>query len=166
MKHTRHLWIALLVVVALGAGLAIARAIAVPKSFGWRDGWQYRGDSLDEQRSLPLVHAAEAGCLSSECHGEKAAKDESRIVLKGGHASLACQACHGPAQAHVDSQGKESQSVACDDSGLCMLCHAQVAGRPASIKQIASFEEHKKEKSGEQEKTCVDCHDSHTCEQK
>jgi hypothetical protein len=164
MENTKHLWIALLIVVAVGAGGALVLSLGVPSSFGWRDGWQYRGESLEEQKNRPMAYAEEGSCLRPECHGEKAAKEEFKIILKGGHKSIQCQACHGPALKHVESQGKEHEPVASKENDLCMNCHAKLTGRPASVKQIEDFEKHKKDMGGEKEKTCIECHDSHTCE--
>jgi hypothetical protein len=163
MKHTRHLLIAALIVVVVGAGGAFVLSLGVPASFGWRDGWQYRGDSLEEQKNIPFRFAGDGACLRPECHGDKA-KEEYQVALGGGHKAVACEACHGPASIHVDTMGKEDKPTASKEPALCMTCHAKVVARPAAVKQIDDFESHRKIMGGDKETTCVDCHDSHTGE--
>lgn len=163
MEHSKHLLIALLVTLAVAAGGGIALSSLVPESFEWRDGWHYRADSLAEEKEIDFEYAADGSCLRPECHGEKAGRGELAIVLKEGHEALSCQTCHGPAEKHVRSEGKEPGPKAPTDLKSCMLCHLALAGRPARIEQISSFEAHRMDMRGPDFENCLQCHGAHAC---
>jgi len=163
MRHAKHLLIALGVIVVAGAGgFGVLRSM-IPDDFGNRGGSYFRASSLDEQKELPMRDAQERSCLRPACHG-KEAPEKQRTELSGGHKEINCQACHGPAFYHVASDGKEQPPKPSEEISLCLNCHLAVTGRPKSVKQIDDFESHLEDMGGEDEKSCVDCHDSHTCE--
>jgi hypothetical protein len=166
MQHSKHVVFVLLVVVVVAIAGALALAALVPESFGWRDGHYYRQDALDEQKDpegmrFPLVYAAADSCLRAECHGEEAKQEELQVFVGGGHETVGCQICHGPAVYHVESEGKEHAPHAPVTTSLCLTCHAAMVGRPADFKQIADFDEHRTEHKGPMRENCIACHDYH-----
>lgn len=121
------------------------RAIVVPKSYGLYG--PYRADALEEIRARPLVFAGQAVCAG--CHPEEAAVRDA-----GKHASVSCEACHGPAAAHADdpAQAPGAKPAA---TPLCSRCHEADAAKPKWFKQVVSSQH-----SGGA--GCGDCHQPHS----
>ncbi len=167
MRHAKHFIAALcVVVVVVGAGATVL-ALLVPRGFTEEHGYRFRKQALVEETQKPLTYAPEKSCLQADCHGEKA-PEERAIELAGGHEQMGCQACHGPALAHVQSKGKEKAPVmpeaVAELTAVCMHCHKVRAGLPKKFGSVEDFESHRSDMGGEDEETCVDCHDPHTCE--
>ena len=160
MKDYKHLLFVVLIGVGVGAVSVAVGYLLIPESFGWRDGLYYREVSLDDEKQDALRYAAAGSCSAPECHGE----GDHKVVMEGLHTAVACQACHGPSQAHVAAEGARDAPLAPKEIALCMDCHLTVEGRPAGYKQIPGFKEHLAEKGGEDQSACVDCHDPHTKE--
>ena len=167
MQHYKHLLVVLLILLVVGtAGVLVGKSL-IPADFHWRDGWFYRAESLEDHARYdppaPAFAAAES-CLRAECHGEKAAKKEHRIELAAGHEDIGCQACHGPALEHVKSAGTKPGPTLGKDDAVCWLCHRVMPGRPPSFKVIDELEGHVEDVGGDDQDSCFDCHNPHTCE--
>jgi len=167
MQKGKQILAALCVIVIVVGGGACLLAFLAPSETVEIHGYRFRGKALLQEQKKPLVYAPERSCLASDCHGEKA-PEQRAVELSGGHKAIACQACHGPALEHVRSKGKEKAPAMPTEAepltNLCMLCHALRAGLPKGFKTISDFETHRDDMGGQDEETCVDCHDPHTCE--
>ena len=112
----------------------------------------------------PVPDEASARCAA--CHA-----DHHRYWSKGGHASVACEACHGPAGDHVLEEIEERPSMLLAGNEQCMSCHGRRADRTddplrtieSLEKHIRDIEEHHviKVKQARERKKCVFCHDPH-----
>jgi hypothetical protein len=167
MKHGKHLLFAFLVIVIAGLGGAIGLSALVPDDFGLQEGGRsYRGGSLAEhadRKDPPMAYAASDSCQRPDCHGAKAEDEELRVILDDGHEKIGCQTCHGPGHSHVEYGGTEDAPVASATAEACLVCHRRVAGRPAAIKQITDLKSHLADVKGDEQETCVACHNPHTC---
>ncbi|HAK93589.1 MAG TPA: hypothetical protein DCM87_00910 [Planctomycetes bacterium] len=191
MKHIRHILVAAVAALAAAAAAVVVLSMLVPADFGTHPpGWSYRQGSLKENAGAPpLAYAAEESCAQKSCHGGENPVARLNTTLRGGHKNIGCQACHGPGQAHVASGGakdgpviwkpetrvgaaeydklpkEEQQKI--DDAraafhvGFCMGCHQELAGKPASLPQVASFEKHRKQNGDGSEAGCTSCHSAH-----
>jgi len=125
-------------------GLILVRYFLVPKSFG-RFG-HYRADAVPEIARLPIRYAGHLVC--GECHDDVAAM---KIVSK--HASVACEACHGPGQSHSQDP-TETKIFVPADRKTCGYCHNYNATRPSGFPQIDPATH------GDNE-ACMSCHNPH-----
>jgi hypothetical protein len=123
----------------------VLRSQFVPKSFG--KAGHYRYDALAEIESRPVVYAGHQAC--EDCHS-----DIVKVKTDGKHAHVNCEACHGPAENHVQDPASVKPTLP-DTKVLCARCHAQVAGRPATFPQVDI-----KEHSGGE--ACKTCHQPHS----
>ena len=135
-----------LILLAVGIVVTyfIARYFLTPPSFG-QYGW-YRGEALAELRTPGTVFAGKAAC-TEVCHEEVGQK-----LSKNGHKTVSCEACHGPAQDHVD----KPEVVKPPKLGYstCVRCHEANPSRPKAHKQIASKTHYTGSK-------CSECHEPH-----
>jgi len=132
----------ILLTIGIVTTYLLAREFLTPPSFG-QYGW-YRGEALVEIRSPEPVFAGKKLC--AECHAEQAAK-----VAERGHKSLACEGCHGAAQAHAVNPDIKTQILTYSH---CVRCHEVNLSRPAWHKQIDTKEHFPGE-------ACTDCHPPH-----
>ena len=137
---TRLVYLTLAIVVSY----FVARWFLVPSSFG-QYGW-YRGDALKEISALPISYAGRETCM--ECHEEQAAK-----LDKGGHKSVRCESCHGPAGAHANDMSLDPPRIV--DPKFCLRCHEANPARPLKFPQVVS-EDHPSDQK------CVECHVPHS----
>lgn len=97
--------------------------------------------------SLPAVYADSSSCAGADCHG-----DIYQAWATSAHGTVACENCHGPAQAHVEDA---TTKVMSDTSPqLCETCHAQLAARPSAFPQIEPTQHYP-------ESACPSCHLPH-----
>lgn len=94
--------------------------------------------------SLPIQYVGSSVCI--DCHQGKYDMWE-----KGNHRTVACENCHGPARAHLETKTPESLDTSRE---LCGLCHARLVSRPSDFPQVDMAV------MGGDEK-CVACHDPH-----
>ncbi len=90
-----------------------------------------------------------------KCHKEIAVQTTSHRILARLHPDGACEACHGPAKAHVEDPFSVPLTKSLDASGkaaLCLTCHR---GFPD---HAANWETTDFAKSGQ---TCAECHKPH-----
>jgi hypothetical protein len=161
-RHAGHVKrMALLFAVGIAA-LLVARWMLTPKDFGVYG--FYRAGALTDVRARHISYAGRAAC--EECHagtydppdpppGAKAivAKaDGARPATENKHSILRCEACHGPLAAHADDPEKAVPKVGADR--LCLTCHREVPGRPASQPQVVPGDH------GDND-PCVSCHKPH-----
>lgn len=141
----------MVILIVLVVCFALVRFLAVPESFGIYG--YYRGDNLEEQMNMPLVHLESAFC--QECHQEEFSDWQAN-----NHRTVNCEVCHGHWEIH-NGNLKTMTAVKSDDA--CMLCHQALTGRPESVSLIQSLELHlaELEESGTDKQTCVECHEPH-----
>lgn len=143
-KDTGHLFrFALLFVVAFVVFLAM-RHLVVPKSFGQYG--HYRGAAIGEMSARPIHYAGHDACET--CHA-----DILQTKSSGKHATVNCEACHGPLAKHAEDPSLQPAKL--DTAVLCAGCHAASAAKPAIIKQV-DVEQHSSGLS------CETCHKPHS----
>jgi hypothetical protein len=131
-----------LLAVGIVGSYSIARYFLTPASFG-HYGW-YRGDAVTELQAREPVFAGAKAC--EECHS-----DELNKLLKNGHKSLSCEACHGPGQAHADNPDVKIGHL---NYSPCVRCHEANPSRPKWHKQVVSKNHYTGSK-------CTECHVPH-----
>jgi hypothetical protein len=143
LEHREHL----VRLAALFAGAALvffaARAVLVPDDFG--ELGHYRAGALADAASRTAAFAGRASCL--DCHG-----DAGDALHGGKHASVGCEACHGPLAAHA-ADPAEAKAVRPAAASLCPVCHERNVAKPRSFPQV-ELKEHA-------EGPCSDCHAPH-----
>ncbi len=139
-----HVKLVVLILVVFAIVFAAVRAVVIPDSFGKYG--HYRGDSLEENKNLPLVYSESSAC--KDCHALHF-KDWSENQHKG----VNCETCHGPALNHVESP-TAIKPIAETSKELCRRCHAFMASRPSGFPQV-DFETHNPGKK------CRSCHNPH-----
>ncbi len=132
----------LLLVVGIVVCYSVARYFLTPRSFR-QYGW-FRGEALAEIAARPTTFGGKQAC--EECHS-----DEIQKLLKDGHKTLSCEACHGPAQAHVENPDVKLQVL---NFGHCARCHEANPSRPKWHKQIVIKDHYTGSK-------CTECHVPH-----
>ena len=122
----------------------IVRSLLVPADFGVAG--FYRFGALEAARVPAMQHAGEAACV--ECHTEVVSlRKEAR------HATVRCEACHGPAAKHVDAPF-DVRLATLDPRGLCLQCHTAGPGKPARFPQVVPADHGP-------DQPCADCHKPH-----
>lgn len=159
-RHAGHV-LRMGAVFALGiVALLVARWMLTPADFG-KYGF-YRPGALDDIKARPISYAGRVAC--EECHAgtyepsdevlarAKKAPAGEEVNLANKHDVQSCESCHGPLAAHADDPEKAVPKVGTDK--LCMTCHAEVPGRPASHPQVLAGDH------GDND-PCVSCHKPH-----
>lgn len=124
--------------------LVVMRRVLMPKTFGQLG--HYRAQAIDEIVARPIKYAGREAC--SECHD-----DIATVRRAGRHQTLACETCHGPAQAHVSSGG-EVKPIVPRERAFCPQCHGFDPARPTGFPQIDPA-------THNPVKRCVGCHNPH-----
>jgi cytochrome c553 len=139
------------VIVVAAAGMSVA--LLVGATMAWSPYLEFSLQRDADARSwaaLDTTFASSSTC--GRCHEAEAAKAVSRS-----HEGIGCQSCHGPLDAHVeagDAADSATVEVAVPTDGVCVRCHAQADGRPATLRQIVP--------SAHYVSVCLQCHDPHT----
>ena len=144
-KDAEHLFRLLSV---LGMGLIVfvlLRGSLVPHSFGQYG--HYRGDAIAETALRPASFAGHQTCET--CHS-----DILEQKVKGKHARVNCEACHGAMSNHADDPGSV-KPVKLDPAKLCIRCHEANQAKPRNFPQVISVEH----SSGA---SCELCHQPHS----
>ncbi len=123
----------------------VIRGYVVPKSFGQYG--HYRAAAIGEIAARPVKFAGHEACET--CH-----TDVHDLKIKGKHAHVNCEACHGAQSAHAADPGSVTPAKL-DTALLCVRCHSASAARPKGFPQVAA-EEHA---SGV---PCETCHQPHS----
>jgi len=125
-------------------GLGVVRHFLVPKTFG--DYGHYRAQAVIDNASHELAYAGHEAC--ADCHddivGRKAQSE---------HAGVACEACHGPGEAHTQDP-TEVTLPAPRQRAYCPLCHGYDPARPTGFPQILPTMHNPGH-------PCITCHDPH-----
>ncbi|MBI4876576.1 MAG: hypothetical protein HY822_18215 [Acidobacteria bacterium] len=135
-----------LVFALLIAALLSARWFLVPKTFG--QAGHYRAAAVDDVIATKVRYAWREACPM--CHPDVAGKNQN-----GRHRAVACEVCHGAAQAHADAP--EKHPAIPRQRKFCAICHAYDAGRPTGFPQIDSA-------AHNPAKSCLSCHNPHAPE--
>jgi len=143
----------LAVVSIVGGSLLLSVALFAGAVMAWSpylDFSLHRDVDARSWAALDLSFASSSTC--ARCH-----EPESARLLSGSHATIGCQSCHGPLQAHVDAGDDANAStvaVAVPTNEVCVRCHVFTEGRPDAQAQIVSIQHYVSE--------CLACHDPHT----
>ena len=116
--------VAIIAIASLAIGTALFLATAAYAAFG-----NGRAAVNAESWALRPMRIAPDGCVS--CHPTQAAQQASNK-----HAGIDCQTCHGPAGAHPGSDPTAIAQITKPTAAVCIQCHTQVVGRPASFAQV------------------------------
>jgi hypothetical protein len=122
----------------------IVRTLLIPEGFGVYG--HYRAGALEDNKKVKLVHAGRAAC--ADCHS-----DQPEALKASRHATVGCEACHGPLAAHAEDPSKLTPKRP-DPKTLCLVCHMANVAKPAGFKQIL-LQDHP-------EGVCNECHDPHS----
>jgi len=145
LKDAGHLFrFAALFVVAFLIFWGIRRYV-VPPTFGQYG--HYRAAAITEIVSRPLRFAGHDACEA--CHIDVLERKKA-----GKHASVNCEACHGPQAQHAADPSNVTPAKL-DTATLCVRCHAHSAARSAAFPQV-NADEHS---SGV---PCETCHQPHS----
>ncbi len=153
MEHSKHVARVLILVVVVLIVFHIVRTLFTPRSFG-RYG-HYRADNVQEQMALPVAYGERGSCIP--CHA-----DTMGLAGSGGHASVECEACHGPVVTHIQDGKRYAEMSRSRSMGLCLRCHERLDARPSNFPQI-KLDEHVPRGQGAPPKdVCFECHDPHS----
>jgi Cytochrome c554 and c-prime len=137
----------------LGGAAVLSVVLLVGAAMAWDPYVEYSLDREVDARSwasLDQEYASAGMCL--DCHAPEAAK-----ATTASHEGIGCQSCHGPLLEHVRA-GEETDSstvaVKVPTEELCLRCHVQADGRPASIREIVVADHYVP--------ACLACHDPHS----
>ena len=122
----------------------VARGLLVPAGFGQYG--HFRAGALADNRAHQLRFAGRAAC--ADCHDDVV---KSRVGSK--HASIGCEACHGPLAAHAADPDTQKPQLP-DAAVLCVRCHQANVARPAAFPQVDPREH------GDGQR-CTECHKPH-----
>ena len=144
----------ILIFVGVIVLVVVARILILPES--WGEYGYYRGDSINEEASHPLVHGTNDSCKA--CHEELYGMKKA-----GAHQRLSCEACHAPVTEHV-YDGKKFADMpvrkGMTQTTLCLKCHQSVLGRPEKFPMIA-YPAHMEEQEVKLTHDCNRCHTVH-----
>ena len=148
-------WKGALGLVVAGVGLvAVAGVAAVGIAWAYGEFGFHPEESARSWAALPPQYAEPAMCQG--CHAP-----EYTPWQAAEHAVVACDTGHGPLAKHAaTATGTAAAAAAAAEietptADLCVLCHAQVPGRPLGF-PVVDLESHYAGGS------CLGCHDSHS----
>lgn len=141
-KEVQHLIRAVILLVAIVAGIVLVRQAMIPKTFG--EFGYYRGENVAEWSSRSPIYSLTSNC--NNCH----ANNYSRWTTSK-HAAVSCENCHGPGSSHIES-GKPL--VVNKASSLCLTCHERLVSRPSAFPQVSSS-------NHGAALSCTTCHNPH-----
>jgi len=152
LRHTKHVFRAFLLLLALIVVLILGRSLFVPDSWG-EHGW-YRGAAVEEHRDHEVRHAGNAAC--GECHDDILARHDGGV-----HRPVRCELCHSVMTEHVVDGEVIAEMPKADSLELCARCHRELNARPSGFPQI-NLRQHLADLDIETEPNiCVACHDPH-----
>jgi len=153
--HTKHVFRAALLLLAVIVTLLLGRSLFVPDTWG-EYGW-YRGAAVDDHRARQVRHLGDDPCAM--CHDAESADHSAGV-----HAQIRCELCHGPVVLHADlEEGEKTGDMPIRRSReLCELCHRELDARPAGFPQI-DVREHLSDQGADlTPDACFECHDPHS----
>ncbi len=137
----------LIVFSVLIAGLLVARRVLIPPTFG-KIG-HYRAAAVDAVAARKVKYAGHDVCAT--CH-----EDVVKMHDTHRHHGVACEVCHGAAEAHVEAP-TDVHLPAPRQRTACPLCHGYDPSRPTGFPQIDPV-------SHNPLKPCYTCHNPHAPE--
>ncbi len=142
-----------LAAAAILAGAAVLSVVLlVGAAMAWNPYLEYSLDrDVDAQRWASLDQRFASAGRCGECHEREAARANTAT-----HENIGCQSCHGPLFDHDVAEAADASTVAVavPDAELCLRCHVEADGRPATIREIV-VEDH-------YQPVCLECHDPHS----
>lgn len=155
MRHAKHIFRLIILIVVLLSVISITLKLFVPKSFGKYG--HYRADNLKEQMELPVVWQGVRNESCVECH-----QDETYKKMASRHKNVPCMNCHGPISKHVSVARKRIAEMPIIRSWKhCARCHQKLAARAKVIPQV-DVVEHLREQGEKLDKNiCIECHNPH-----
>lgn len=153
LRHTKHAFRILILLVVAVLVILFGRAAFVPDSWG-RYG-SYRADNVEQQRAKPVMHGNDASC--KDCHAEQVATHE-----QGAHLRVRCEVCHAPIALHVVDDAKIADMPIERSRELCLRCHQQLHARPKDFPQIQPRQHVDEHGSTWSEEVCIECHQPHS----
>jgi hypothetical protein len=130
---------------ALGIVVFLAwRSWMVPDDFGVYG--HYRAGAIADAAIRTPGYAGQASCV--ECHD-----DVQQVQLADKHATVSCEACHGPLGRHARSE-TDVAPIRPSPRAVCLTCHTAVTGMPATFPKVI-VNEHSD--AG----PCTECHKAH-----
>ena len=131
------------VIAVIITGVVTVRYFILPSSLtDWRF---HRQSTVERETAKNIVFAGATIC--GNCHGDKAEKKKA-----GYHKTVACEACHGPAQSHIENPANKPAMPRGRD--FCVFCHAYDQSRPTGFPQINPVLHNPL-------KACITCHNPH-----
>jgi hypothetical protein len=121
------------------------RSWIVPSDFGVYG--HYRAGAITEAAARTPGYAGQVSCI--ECHDEV-----QQVRLTGKHASVSCEACHGPLGKHARSE-TDVAPIRPSPRAVCLTCHTSMPGMPPGFPKVI-VNEHSD--AG----PCTECHKAHT----
>jgi hypothetical protein len=144
LKDSEHLVrVAALFVAGLIVFLLVQRWL-VPEGFGAYG--HFRPGALEDNRGRALTYAGRTAC--ADCH-----TDVADALKVGKHASVGCEACHGPLARHAEDPGAAGAERP-NPRSVCLVCHTANVAKPAGFPQIVPGDH-------SDEGPCVTCHVAH-----
>ena len=147
MKDKEHLFRMAALFLGGVVLFVILRGIMVPKGFGSLGG-HFRPGALADNMARKPSFAGKPACL--ECH-----TDMIETQKGSKHASINCEACHGPMAVHAADP--EKKPVRPDPKAVCLVCHAENVAKARKFPQIDP-------KSHMDGGACNECHAPHAPE--
>lgn len=144
-KDAAHLFRMAAVFAAGILVFVMVRSFFVPKTFGQYG--HYRAAALTDIKALPVHYAGHQACEA--CHS-----DVLDVKVKGKHAPVNCEACHGPLATHTEDPGGVTPEKL-DTAKLCVKCHEANSAKPKNFPQVVSADH----SAG---LACNECHQPHS----
>ena len=120
------------------------RQYFVPPTFGLYG--HYRAKAADEIKEEKVKYAGSEVC--ADCHAEI-----YDLKVKSYHKNVACEVCHGPAEAHAQDPAESKPEIPHDRS-QCTICHNYNPARHTGFPQIIASQHNPG-------KFCTHCHQAH-----
>lgn len=144
-KDAKHLFRMASLFIAGLLVFLVVRSFLVPKSFGQYG--HFRGNALSEIKARPVSYAGHQTCEG--CH-----TDVLEMKVKGKHAHVGCESCHGPLAKHADDPTSVMPETL-DTKVLCVRCHEANSAKPKNFPQVVSADH----SAG---LACNECHKPHS----
>lgn len=175
VRHSGHLWLLLLLIIAGVVGYVAIRGQMVPATYG--DQGAYRAAALREIAARPSKWHTDATCL--ECHQNVTKEREGSL-----HEAVRCFHCHGGGTKHVEWARVAAKSPGTaippaqkwdgnflttidlyltKDKATCLSCHQEAVGMPEKFKKI-NLAQHLEEMGASEPNSpdvCAECHKGH-----
>jgi len=155
MRHAKHIFRLVILLIVVLSGFLITLRLFVPDSFN-KYGF-YRADNLKEQMAVPVVWQGVRNKSCVECH-----QDETYKKMESSHKNVPCMNCHGPITRHISPENKKIAEMPIIRSWKhCARCHQKLAARAKVIPQVDVLEHLEAQDVALEKNVCLDCHNPH-----